>query len=350
MATGLDYFWKKKTILSFVAIFLVIIIHSSATNQYLLPEDNLTSTASFIRNLTAYSIGSIAVPLFFFLSGIAFFRNYSNKLYFKKLHSRIKTLLIPYFFWNIVGLLFAVLYTYTPLSELITGREAFSPTPENILEGVFLYKYNFAFWFLFYLIIFTILTPIFNLLLSKKWLALITATLLLITPLFIKNYNELNLDCILFYFLGCYFGKYHLKEITKKAPLKLSLISLFTTIILITIKLLQIYNILVLPDIVSELILITLLFSVWFSSDLLINRIKKRAYHEEFFPIYTLHTYIIAIIVKLFCRLAPKTSLFLLINELVSPILTVTITIIVALLLRRLLPKFYSFIFGRKTN
>lgn len=351
MATSLEYFWKKKTILSFVAIFLVVIIHSSAISQYSLPEDNLTNVTLLLRNIVAYSLGSVAVPFFFFVSGISLFRDYTNKLYFKKLHSRIKTLLIPFLIWNIIGLIFALLYTYTPLSQLITGREPFSPSFGNVLEGIFLYKYNFAFWFVFYLIIFTILTPLFNLLLSKKWLSLLTITLLLSASFFIKEYSELNLDCVVFYFIGCYLGKYHIKNISKIASTKLSVSSILIFTTTIIIKALDIYNIISLPTILSELLLIVALFSFWFSSDIFLKRVcRAPRFTEEFFPVYALHTYFIAIIVKILFMLLPKNSLSLLLNEIASPILTIIIVTILAVLWRKFFPKTYRLAFGRKTN
>ena len=166
--SNLFYFWHKKTILSFIAIIFVVIIHNSATNQYTsLPPDTITSFTTHLHNFLAYILGSVAVPFLFFISGVAFFRNYKPNLYFTKLKSRTKSILIPYLIWNIFGLLFAIAYTYTPLSQLISGREAFTPTLPNILEGIFLYKYNYPFWFMYTLIIFVILTPLFHLLLFR---------------------------------------------------------------------------------------------------------------------------------------------------------------------------------------
>ena len=170
---NLDYYWKKKTILSFIAIFFIISVHNSAIEQYQLPTDFFTNTAQFIHNLLAYGIGNVAVPFFFFISGLTLFRNYKPKLYKQKMVSRVKTLLIPYLIWNLVGVLFIILATYTPLSHIIAGREQFVPTLENFLQGIFLYKYNYHYWFMFNLIIFVALTPIFHLILSRKWLGII---------------------------------------------------------------------------------------------------------------------------------------------------------------------------------
>ena len=182
---SLDYFWKKKTILSFIAVVFIVIIHNSATNQYALTPDFFTQTTNGLHTFFAYIIGSVAVPFFFFVSGIAFFRNYQQNLYFKKLQSRIKTILIPYLIWNIIGLLFAIIYTYTPLSSYISGRELFDPSVKNIFEGIFLYKYNFQFWFLYDLIIYILLTPVIYL--------CITINLSVSSPVFLHYFFPLSL-------------------------------------------------------------------------------------------------------------------------------------------------------------
>ena len=49
-------------------------------------------------------LGETGVPAFFFVSGFLFF--YSHKSYSDKLKSRVKSLLIPYVFWNAI-ILFA---------------------------------------------------------------------------------------------------------------------------------------------------------------------------------------------------------------------------------------------------
>jgi len=345
---NLNYYWKKKTLLSFIAVIFVIIIHNSATNQYSLPPDPLVNTTHFIHNTLAYGIGAIAVPIFFFISGFSMFRNYTSKLYLRKVKSRVKTILIPYLIWNIIGLLFCILYTYTPLSTIISGRETFTPTIKNILEGIFLYKYNFQFWFLYDLIIFVILTPIFNFIVSRKWLGIIFGIIFLILPIFTESFLNINLYFVIFYYLGCLFGKHYLKTFSSHLPKKYSASVGVLFIILLIIKILAIYNLLQLPIIISQLILVLLLVSAWFFSDLLIPKSKLPNFTNEFFPIYTLHTYFLAIIIKIIYLFLPKTSLFLLINEISSTVLTVILTTTLAYFWHQRLPKSYQIMFGHK--
>ena len=344
----LRYYWKKKTILSFIAIVFVVIIHNSATNQYSISNDFFSNLTFLIRNIFAYGIGSIAVPIFFFISGFSMFRNYKPSLYPKKLKSRIKTILIPYLIWNIISLLFCIFYTYTPLSNFISGRELFNPTIENILKGIFLYKYNFQFWFLYDLIIYIILTPFFHLTISKKWLGILFGILFLILPIFAESFLNINFYFTIFYFLGCFFGKYYLKLFSSPTTNKISIYSGILFISLIIIKLLSIYNTIYLPTIISQIISIILLISAWSFSDLFIKKLKQYKFTNEYFPIYTLHTYFLAVIIKIIYLIFPKTSLMLFINEISSSTLTVIIVTFIAIFWHQKLPRLYEFMFGHK--
>ena len=348
--SNLSYFWHKKTILSFIAIVFVVIIHNSATNQYAtLPPDTITSFTSYLHNFLAYILGTVAVPFLFFISGVAFFRNYKPNLYFTKLKSRVKSILIPYLIWNIFGLLFAVLYTYTPLSSYISGRELFTPTPENILAGIFLYKYNFQFWFLFDLMFYILLTPIINLLIHYKVSGFITCFLTLLLPLLTPTFLNINTNFTVFYILGCFIGKHYLPYFTKPSTKSLRTVSLLATVTILTIQTLAFYSFIQLPHIVSQFFLTLLLLSLYFASDLFLTKIKTTPnFTKESFPLYTLHTYFIAIIIKLIYLINPNSSLMLLINELSSTLITIIIVVSISSLIHKKLPKLYAVIFGNR--
>ena len=338
---SLTYFWHKKTILSFIAIVFVVIIHNSATKQYAtLTPDTITTFTDHLHNFFAYILGSVAVPFLFFVSGIAFFRNYKPSLYLSKLKSRTKSLLIPYLIWNLFGLLFAVLYTYTPLSSYISGRELFTPTPANILAGLFLYKYNFQFWFLFDLMFYVLITPVINLLIRHKSFGLITCLLALLLI-------NINTNFTIFYILGCYVGKHYLPHFTQPSIKSLRLTSLLAAILTLTIQSLSFYNIINLPPAISGLILVLLLLSLYFAPDFFLTKIKTTPkFTKESFPLYTLHTYFIAIIIKLIYLINPNNSLILLINEISSTVITILIVVLISYLLHQKLPKLHAFLFG----
>ena len=346
---SLDYFWKKKTILSFIAVIFIVIIHNSATNQYTLAPDFFTQTTNGLHTFFAYIIGSVAVPFFFFVSGIAFFRNYQQNLYFKKLQSRVKTILIPYLIWNIIGLLFAIIYTYTPLSSYISGRELFDPSVKNIFEGIFLYKYNFQFWFLYDLIIYILLTPVIYLCINHKLIGIVTCIFTLFLPLITPSFLGVDSNFTVFYIIGCFAGKHLLSLVTKPSTKSIRLTSLVLTIFLLVIKTLSVYNIISLPVIVSQILLLLLLISTYFSTDLFITKIKTSPrFTKEFFPLYTLHTYFIAIIIKLIYLINSNSSIMLFLNEISSTVITICIIVTISQLLHQKLPKIHAILFGSR--
>ena len=88
-----------------------------------------------IINLFSGVLSSISVPSFFFISGFLFFYrvSFDRPTYHRKLKSRIRTLLIPYLIWNLVGFL---LFSFKHL-----------PVFAHILPGIHAYPYNWQTFF-----------------------------------------------------------------------------------------------------------------------------------------------------------------------------------------------------------
>lgn len=81
--------------LRFPLIFFIILLHCYSVVKI----EGISSNNYFnIIYLPALWLGETGVPGFFFISGILFYS--SKKSYLQKLHSRIKTLLVPYLVWN----------------------------------------------------------------------------------------------------------------------------------------------------------------------------------------------------------------------------------------------------------
>ena len=77
-------FWKKKEFVSFISSILVLFIHSyfaqDITSDSFISVVNHKFSFFFSRSITQF-----AVPVFFMLSGISFFKDYNNKKYLKKI-------------------------------------------------------------------------------------------------------------------------------------------------------------------------------------------------------------------------------------------------------------------------
>ncbi len=111
MATVMnDYLRIKLRTLSIVATFFVVFVHSfnlifehPSINQLY-----LSSGLGFTQNFISQGITRVASPLFFLISGYLFFSNLreSSKSYFAKVNVRVHTLLVPYLFWSLWGIVF----------------------------------------------------------------------------------------------------------------------------------------------------------------------------------------------------------------------------------------------------
>ena len=202
-----DWFWNKITLLSFICSIMVVYLHSDNTEQYYL--DTATRTGEFVLFVETDVLQFFAqgaVPLFFFISGFLFFRNFNfNKLY-EKYKSRFKGLLIPYLAWNMIYTFIVVLFSCIPvIRDNIGYRWVMSPiTVIGILKGIFLYQYNSVFWFMFQLIIFVVISPILYGGLKNKHIGIIFIILISVVSLKIKNIPVFNSRMLMLYALGGY--------------------------------------------------------------------------------------------------------------------------------------------------
>ncbi len=123
----------RLNLLRFPLIVGVVFVHAYETTVGFsggsvsigLNQNNVIS--EFIRNLISQEIARIAVPIFFLMSGYLFFAGFvwSKENYLDKVKSRIKTLLIPFLFWNIATLLLIALGQ----SLIVTQRTFFWEKP-----------------------------------------------------------------------------------------------------------------------------------------------------------------------------------------------------------------------------
>ena len=181
---------NKISYLHFIMSVLVILIHSI---------NNETRFEKFFS--IDSGIGQFAVPLFFIISGFLFFRNLrSVNDAAVKLRRRVYTLLIPYLLWNLIY--YAIHLLLKPGSGLSVSE---------IIDAAFTYKYNPSFWFMYQLILLSIISPVLYYLFNMSWknqqsMKWIVAIIVIIVAMLIVaagiDIPYLNEDAFVYYVCG----------------------------------------------------------------------------------------------------------------------------------------------------
>jgi surface polysaccharide O-acyltransferase-like enzyme len=128
---------------------------------------DLNSLTNVIRILLSEGIARTAVPLFFLMSGYLFFATFhwSQQTYLAKILSRLRSLLIPFLFWNLAVLAFFALAQavpatqpyFTGLGKKIAEYGLFDYV--NAVFGLTGYPIAYHFWFIRDLMLLVLLAP-----------------------------------------------------------------------------------------------------------------------------------------------------------------------------------------------
>jgi len=150
--------------------------------------------------------GQIAVPGFFILSGFLFFtgfpqggdpetqRQLTSALMKGKLARRVRTLVVPYLLWNLIYYLIYLAFGETTLDQFF--------------QAVFHYSCNPVFWYLYQLILITILTPfVYWFLKGRIRSAVYLLTVLILAVAYnrlhrLTGVDLLNFDALFYYSVG----------------------------------------------------------------------------------------------------------------------------------------------------
>lgn len=353
MANTIDK--KKLSGYSAILAILVVLIHTENLGLYPSLSDG-SSFSSFVNKfewLISKNIASVAVPSFFMISGILFYRDFKISLYPKKLKSRFFSLILPYLLWN----LFRFFLFYCLGKVGITEKLFLAPrllfTKENFIDGLFFYKYNLGFWFMYQLILFTIFSPVIRLITKNKWVGLF-AIIALVTlnasdilgELLIVTFKKrfILLDCAIYYIIGAYIGTHFFDFVNKSNK--------FTKILsVIGIVAGQAFGFLFAKTgfiIFNTLSLVILVISFWYFYDALHIKPLPVCITSITFFIYAGHGTVLEFLQATTNILFGDSVVFAFLTYLTFPVITLGILVGVSLILKKFLPKFWSLINGAR--
>lgn len=107
---------ESLNLLRFPLAVVILSIHIFSSNGLKLQGQEVTFDATPIFQEINYFIDGFlrgqSVPIYFFISGYVFFLGITltREKYLQKLHNRVKTLLIPFLFWNTLAILLTLLW------------------------------------------------------------------------------------------------------------------------------------------------------------------------------------------------------------------------------------------------
>lgn len=338
-----SYLKNKKNTVSFVLSLFVFFIHFRIFSAF--SSSNLLEKAfSFL-----FPITQVAVPLFFMISAVFFYRDYSYEVTLQKWKRRFFSLCIPYLIWNTFWFVLGLLGYYTPFG-ILTGGVQVSFSLKNALQGIFLYGQFEPFWFLCQLIILTALCPAIFFVLKNKWCGIFAiAAYYCLYCLGFRLPEPLFKDSsmVIFYLIGAWIGIHHYDAFTHRVSRKYAVCCLAVFLVCcISIGFLlrnPTWNLAV-PA--SPVIKAISCFCFWRLFDLFSFQ-SCSPFFEESFAIYSLHSFVGAAIAKILSILLPDSEASLILVAILSFPITILSIYIFVLVLKRYFPRLKTILFGR---
>lgn len=161
-------------LLRFPMIVGVVFIHSYSSTVSFADVTTVVNNSShhwgsFVRYIISRGIAETTVPLFFVLSGYLFFigSERSWQWYIKKLSNRMRTLLIPFVFWNVTTFLLMLTLQNLPATRMfLSGRIVLGSDYSlmhnlNVAFGLTTpYPIAYQFWFIRDLLFMQVIVPL----------------------------------------------------------------------------------------------------------------------------------------------------------------------------------------------
>lgn len=336
---------------SAVLAILVVLLHAENLHAYTMPEGVFSSFVQGFEWFFSENICKIAVPAFFMISGVLFYRDFDITLYPKKLKSRVFSLIIPFFVWNLFRYLLFYILGVTGFAKSVMGARPLEFNLESIIASVVFYKSNLGFWFIYQLILYTILSPVIRMLVKNKWVGL-TAIVCLIGVYSADIFGEflmvtmnkrfILLDSFIYYLVGAYVGTHAFDIVNKKSS---------------TIKYLSFLGI-VLGQALHYIYLHTCILwiyvlwlgisavSLWFAYDYIKPKPRPTALSSITFFIYAAHGTILEFLHLLGAYTLPDSPLTALVTYILYPVIALSILVSLAKVFKKYTPRLWKVLNG----
>lgn len=246
-------FSKRITAMRFILACFVVLIHSEGS----ISEMDAIPITRFLIDFVKSGFFSVAVPMFFVISGYLFF--VKDEGYFPMLQKKAHSIGIPFLFWPMASVIIYTILQHTPFISQFFEQSSFffkrhniintfiaeAPDPEKqktLFDGILMGGYVYQFWYVRNLIVLFILSPIFKFLFKKIPLATFITVLLCYLLSSFECFYFLDIlgisRSILFFGIGYIFAKINLDTFFEKIdaihPAEVAIVSiLFASLVAI---------------------------------------------------------------------------------------------------------------------
>lgn len=346
-----DNFYKNKiTVVNGIMCVLIVLLHCQNIYKYSDTVREIVLLESFI----SVSLGDLAVPTFFFMSSLLFFQNYDLNKIWIKYKSRIFSLLVPYLLWNLLYFVFFFLLINNPLSNTFMDTKEITVNAEVLINSIFFHQYNGAYWFMYQLILFVLISPVVYVIIKNPYGILAVPVLIVLrywTSRIPGIPNGIEIQSLIYWLLGAYFVIHKRDQIyhrSSKRRIYLAL-SLSTVFLLVRFYLEFVNQQTETGRYIMELLLLPNVITLWFALDI-IKFNKVYDWMKMSFFIYSIHPLILDTIKKAIYTLLPVNNIMALGNYLICGIGSILISVEIAKTMIRFTPKLYNVLCGGRTT
>lgn len=324
-----SYFSRKVVFLNVMATILIVLLHSETPLRF--GQELTLESYPFI--FCVLHLTDVAVPLFFFISALLFYRKCEWQDIPTKLYRRIFSLLIPFLLWNLIFVAIYFALRKIPFTASRMNLVDSLDTAKDWLLAIWHTKFT-PLWFIKYLIFFNLLSPAILLLIKNKWVGM-TALLALLVAVGRLGLGSFSLwYSAPIYLAGALVGRYLYAPGQNDAGpllkenvdwLKWIFIAAFAALYIVSLK---VEGLVYWYKFAGPII-------IWFAVDLLIpNVIGQRWTIKPWmgytFFIYATHQFLLNVEQALVRSFLPGTPLVLNLTFIVTPVITILAIIFVA--------------------
>ena len=202
-----NYLSAKLKRLSFVLMIMIVYLHSY--NIVVRFKTGIIEISkgysSFFQDFISQGLMRIAVPFFFAISGYLFFLNIqaTRKEFILRFKKRVNSLIVPYMFWSLWGVLFFYTLQLLPQSQPFFTNELIKDySIGKLLDTIFINPIPNQLWFVRDLVTLTIVSPVIYFLV--RYLKIIPVMIFLFTWFYGFNFMVFSAEPLFFFILGAF--------------------------------------------------------------------------------------------------------------------------------------------------